>query len=71
MKVSEIRLEMRDECLWKTARVFSHSGRRDATLARLRRQKTAAGTCGGTLFPLESGTFLRQKLTYTDIGRHI
>jgi len=61
MKVPEIRPEMKDECLWKTARVFSHSGRRDATLAWLRRQKSAAGTCGGTLFPLKSATFLQQK----------
>jgi len=61
MKVSEIRPEMRDECLWKTVRVFSHSGHRDATFAWLRRQKSAAGTGGGTLLPPKSATFLQQK----------
>ena len=52
---------MKDECLWKTVRVFSHSGHQDAIFAWLRRLKSAAGTSDGTLLPLKSATFLRQK----------
>jgi len=59
--VLENRLETKDDSLWKTVRVFSHSGHQDTTFAWLRRQKSAAGTGGGTLLPLKSATFLRQK----------
>jgi len=61
MEMSEIRPQMKDEWLWKTVRVFSHSRHQDAIFAWLRRLKSAAGTSGGTLFPLESATFPQQK----------
>jgi len=57
----ENRLETKDDSLWKTVRVFSHSGHQDTTFAWLQRQKSAAGTGGGTLLPLKSATFLQEK----------